>query len=135
MLKKLDTLIIHKILKNHIEERTGRRCYDTIPADAESPFFYAELIGKNQDNTKTMWREVFTFAIHCIAAPEAGSVGIYDLIDELEEALTEDIQIPEPYWLVLQTANGLQTLKTDETNEKHAVLNYDFTICYGFKCK
>ena len=135
MLVKMDTVEIHKILKNHIETRTELRCYDTVPKTAPAPFYYAELIGKKQDNTKTMWREVFTFAIHCIAAPDAGSVSIYEMIDKLEEALTDDLNLPEPYWLVLQTSNGLQTLKQDETNEKHAVLTYDFTVCYGFKTK
>ena len=135
MLKKLETVTIHKILKNHIEDRTNLKCYDTVPNDAKSPFYYAELIGKREDNTKTMWREVFTFAIHCIASPEAGSIGVYDLIDALEESLTDDLKLPQGYWLVLQTANGLQTLKKDETNEKHAIMNYSFTVCYGFKTK
>lgn len=135
MLKKLETVQLHKILKEHIEAGTGLACYDTVPGNAPSPFYYAELTGKKQDNTKTMWREVFTFSVHCIAAPDAGSVGIYDMIDKLEEAMTDDLVLPEGYWLVLQTSNGLQTLKTDETNEKHAIIGYDFTVCYGFKTK
>ena len=60
---------------------------------------------------------------------------VYNLIQKLEEALTEDISLPEPYQLVMQTNNGIQTIKTDETGEKHAVLAYEFMICYGFKCK
>lgn len=135
MLTKLDTVELHKILKKHIEDRTGLTCYDKVPDNAPSPFYYAELIGKRADNTKTMWREIFTFAIHCIAAPAPGSVGVYSLIDDLEEAMTDDLTLPEGYWLVLQTNNGLQTLKQDETDEKHAVLTYEFTVCYGFKMK
>ena len=49
--------------------------------------------------------------------------------------MTEDLELPEPYWLVLQTSQGLQTLKQDETGEKHAVAIYEFTVCYGFKTK
>lgn len=135
MLKKLETVQLHKILKEHIAERTGKACYDTVPNKASSPFYYAELLNKKPDNTKTMWREIFSFAVHCIAAPDAGSVGIYELIDKLEEAMTDDLALPDGYWLVMQTSNGLQTLKTDETNEKHAILSYDFTVCYGFKTK
>ena len=135
MLKKFETVEMHRILKEHIEARTNRVCYDAVPGNAESPFYYAELIGKRADNTKTMWREIFTFAVHCIAAPDAGSVGIYEMLDDLETAMTEDIELPEPYWLVLQTSQGLQTLKQDETGEKHAVVIYEFTVCYGFKTK
>ena len=135
MLTKLETITIHKLLKNHIEARTDLPCYDTVPQTAQSPFYFAELIGKRPDNTKTMWREIYTFNIHCIAAPDAGSVGIYDLIDKLETAMTDDLELPEPYWLVLQTNNGIQTIKKDETDEKHAVLSYDLTVCYGYKMK
>lgn len=135
MLKKLETTELHRIIKDHIEARTNKRCYDKVPENAESPFYYMELVGKRADNTKTMWREVFSYAIHCIAKPEAGSVGIYEMIDALEESMTDNIVLPEPYWLVLQTNNGLQTLKQDETEEKHAVLIYEFTVCYGFKTK
>lgn len=71
-----------------------------------------------------------------IAEPGDSSVSAYELIQKLEEALTEDITLPEGYELITQTNNGIQTIKTDEvTNEKHAVLSYEFTVCYGFKCK
>ena len=63
------------------------------------------------------------------------SVQVYELIQNLEEALTDDIELPEGYELIMQTNNGIQTIKTDETGEKHAVISYDFTVCYGFKCK
>lgn len=135
MLKKLETKKLHKALKEHIESKTGNTCYDEVPERAASPFYYAELIGKEEDNTKTMWREKFTFSIHAITAPDKGSVNIYNMIDALEEAMTEDIILPDNYWLVLQTNEGLQTLKKDETQEKHAVLIYSFTVCYGFKTK
>lgn len=82
-----------------------------------------------------MWRDVFTVWIHAVAEPGESSVRIYSLIQELEEALTEDIELPEGFDLIMQTNNGVQTIKTDETNEKHAVLAYEFMICYGFKCK
>lgn len=36
---------------------------------------------------------------------------------------------------ILQMDGGVQTIKKDETKEKHAVLLYEFTVCYGFKCK
>ena len=82
-----------------------------------------------------MWRDVFTVWIHAIAEKGDSSVQIYELIQNLEEALTEEIILPEEYELVMQINNGIQTIKKDETNEKHAVLAYEFMVCYGFKCK
>ena len=82
-----------------------------------------------------MYRDVYTVWIHAIAQPGDSSVQIYEMIQQLEEALTEDVPLPEGFELILQTSNGVQTIKTDETNEKHAVLSFEFTVCYGFKCK
>ena len=82
-----------------------------------------------------MYRDVYTVWIHAIAQPGDSSVQIYEMIQRLEETLTEDISLPEGFELILQASNGVQTIKTDETNEKHAVLSFEFTVCYGFKCK
>ena len=122
-------------IQNKVEERTGIRCYDAVPINKISPFYYAEVVGKRPAHSKTMWRDIFTVWIHAIAEPGESSVQIYDLIQRLEEALTEDIDLPEEYELIMQTNNGIQTIKTDETKEKHAVLAYEFMVCYGYKCK
>ena len=60
---------------------------------------------------------------------------IHKLIEDLQEAMTEDIELPEPFELIMQTDGGVQTIKTDETKEKHAIVSYTFMVCYGFKCK
>lgn len=122
-------------IKARIESGTGITCYDAVPDNAESPFFFAEVVGKRPAHSKTMWRDIFTVRIHAIAEPGDSSVQIYELIQSLEEALTEDIILPEEFQLVMQTDNGVQTIKKDETGEKHAVLAYEFMVCYGFKCK
>ena len=122
-------------IQKKVEERTGLRCYDVVPLNKPSPFYYAEVVGKRPAHSKTMWRDIFTVWIHAIAEPGESSVQIYELIQNLEEALTEDIELPEEYELIMQTNNGIQTIKTDETNEKHAVLAYEFMVCYGYKCK
>ena len=101
----------------------------------DGPFYYAELLQIRPANTKTMFRDIYTVYVHCIAEESPSSVGVYDLIEKLQEAMTEDIVLPEPFELILQTDNGVQTIKRDETGEKHAVVGYDFTICYGFICK
>ena len=37
--------------------------------------------------------------------------------------------------MLLQSNAGLQNIQTDETNEKHAIVAYEFTVCYGYKIK
>lgn len=133
--KQMGLVDLISAIQNKVEERTGIRCYDAVPINKISPFYYAEVVGKRPAHSKTMWRDIFTVWIHAIAEPGNSSVQIYELIQNLEEALTEDIYIPEEYELIMQTNNGIQTIKTDETKEKHAVLAYEFMVCYGYKCK
>lgn len=135
MYKRLGLVDLISAIQLKVEEKTGLKCYDTVPSDAPSPFYFAEVVQKKADNTKTMLRDVFTVFIHAVAEPTGSSEQIYDLIQKLEEALSEEIELPEEFELILQTENGLQALKTDETDEKHAVISYDFTVCYGYKFK
>lgn len=135
MYKQLGLVDLIHGIQAKVEEKTGVKCYDAIPRNAPSPFYFAEVIGKRPAHTKTMYRDVYTVWIHAIAQPGDSSVQIYEMIQQLEEALTEDISLPEGFELILQVSNGVQTIKTDETNEKHAVLSFEFTVCYGFKCK
>ena len=137
--ERLSPTTLIAAIQSKIEGKTGLRCYDYVDLNTPSPFYFAELIRSTPANSKTMFRDVFTVNIHCIAAPPEGdvisSVGVYELIDSLEEALTENIELPEPFELIMQTNNGIQNIKTDETREKHATLSYDFMVCYGFMCK
>ncbi len=139
MYKQLGLVDLIAAIQKQVEGRTTLRCYDVVPKNAQSPFYAAEVIGKRPAHSKTMWRDVFTVWIHAIAEKPKGqqesSVQIYELIQELEEALTEEIKLPDGFELIMQTNNGIQTIKTDETREKHAVLAYEFMVCYGFKCK
>ena len=135
MYKQLGLVDLISAIQKKVKERTGIVCYDAVPQNATSPFYFAEVVGKRPAHTKTMYRDVFTVWIHVIAEPGKSSVQVYDLIQRLEEALTEDIELLEDFELIMQTNNGVQTIKTDETNEKHAVLSYEFMVCYGFKCK
>lgn len=118
-----------------VEGHTGLRCYDAVPDNAPSPFYFAEVVSKKPAHNKTMWRDVFTVWIHVIAEPTSSSVPLYGYIQNLEEALTENIGLPEGFELIMQTNNGVQTIKTDETGEKHAILSFEFMVCYGMKCK
>ena len=135
MYKQLGLVDLIHGIQAKVEEKTGVKCYDAVPRNAPSPFYFAEVIGKRPAHTKTMYRDVYTVWIHAIAQPGDSSVQIYEMIQQLEETLTEDISLREGFELILQASNGVQTIKTDETNEKHAVLSFEFTVCYGFKCK
>lgn len=133
--KQLGLVDLIAAIQRKVEERTGLKCLDSVPDNEPSPFYYAEIVGKRPAHTKTMWRDVFTVWIHAIAEPGDSSVQVYEMIQKLEEALTEDIELPEEYELIMQTNNGIQTIKKDETGEKHAVLAYEFMVCYGYKWK
>ncbi len=126
-------------IQEKVESKTGLRCYDYVDLNTPSPFYFAELIKTTPANSKTMFKDIFTVNIHCIAEPPKGdiisSTGVYELIEKLEEALSEEIELSEPFELIMQTNNGIQNIKTDETREKHATLSYDFMVCYGFICK
>ena len=133
--QKLSPVTLVAAVQDKIETLTDLRCYDHVPMNEESPLYFAEITRIQPANSKTMFRDVYSVAIHCIAAESPSSVGVYNLIENLQSALSEDITLPEPFELVMQTDNGVQTIKTDESGEKHAIVNFDFMVCYGFMCK
>lgn len=133
--QKLSPVTLIAAVQEKVEAITWLRCYDHVPLNEESPLYFAEITRIQPANSKTMFRDVYSVAIHCIAEESPSSVGVYNLIENLQSALSEDITLPEPFELVMQTDNGVQTIKTDESGEKHAIVSYDFTVCYGFICK
>lgn len=133
--QKLSPVTLVAAVQDKIETLTDLRCYDHVPMNEESPLYFAEITRIQPANSKTMFRDVYSVAIHCIAEESPSSVGVYNLIENLQSALSEDISLPEPFTLVMQTDNGVQTIKTDESGEKHAIVNFDFMVSYGFMCK
>ena len=133
--QKLSPVTLIAAVQEKVEALTGLRCYDHVPLNEASPLYFAEITRIQPANSKTMFRDVYSVAIHCIAEESPSSVGVYNLIENLQSALSEDITLPEPFELVMQTDNGVQTIKTDESGEKHAIVNFDFMVCYGFMCK
>lgn len=133
--QKLSPVTLIAAVQEKVEDLTGLRCYDHVSLNEASPLYFAEITRIQPANSKTMFRDVYSVAIHCIAEESSSSVGVYNLIENLQSALSEDIILPEPFTLVMQTDNGVQTIKTDESGEKHAIVNFDFMVCYGFMCK
>ena len=133
--QKLSPVTLVAAVQKKIQVHTGLKCYDAVPKNAKSPFYFVEVTPILPANTKTMFRDNYTVWVHCIAENEECSVGVYQLLEKLQEALSEDIVLPEPFELIMQTDDGVQTIQTDETGEKHAVAAFEFMVCYGFKCK
>lgn len=133
--QKLSPVTLVAAVQDKVESLTDLRCYDHVPLNEESPLYFAEITRIQPANSKTMFRDIYSVAIHCIAKESPSSVGVYNLIENLQSALSEDINLPEPFTLVMQTDNGVQTIKTDESGEKHAIVNFDFMVSYGFMCK
>lgn len=135
MIQKLSfTTVLSSIIKK-VEGKTGLRCYDSIPADAPVPFYFAEIVGQLPDPSKTMLKERYQVFIHVFADGSNGSVPVFNGIQKLEEALSEEIELPEEYEVVMQIPNGLQRIIDEPDGTKHAVMGYDFVIFYGYKMK
>lgn len=135
MLRRMNLTDLMAAVQAQIEDGTGLPCYDAIPPNAESPFYYMSYAGSQPADTKTMFVDRHTVDIHIIADVSPSSVPVFRYIQKLEEAMTEDISVPCPYKLVRQDSGGVRTIQNDETGEKHAVMSFMFLISYGYKVK
>ncbi|HEQ2560593.1 TPA: DUF5072 family protein [Streptococcus pyogenes] len=135
MLKKLGLVDLHASIKQKIEDKTGLMAYDHVSEDMPSPFYFIEVVDKRPEDTKVMWCEVFTVWIHAIAEAGKSKIAIYDMIEKLEEALTEELVLPEEIDILRQSEVGMQSLQEDETGEMHAIVAYEIKVSYGFKVK
>lgn len=113
----------------------GLSAHDHIPKDSPSPLVSVEMIRSQPANTKTMYVTQYDIQIRAIAPAIESSIPIFDLVRQVEEAMTRDIDIPEPYNLIRQAYSGINSTYTDEAGERHAVMNFSFYISYGFMCK
>lgn len=135
MYKQFSITDLIKAVQERLKSGTGMKCLDSIPDNEPSPFYFVEFGRSTPANTKTTYMTDYLVNIHIIAEPTNSSVPIYKYINLLEEALTVDISIPEPYTLVMQTYGGVAVIKTDPTNEKHTICPCTFRVSYGLKCK
>lgn len=135
MLRRMNIVDLMAAIQTQIKDGTGLPCYDSVPANAESPFYFMQYAGSQPADTKTMYVDRHTVDIHVIADVSPSSVPVFKYIQLLEEAMTEDITIPKKYKLVRQSSGGVRTIQNDETGEKHAVMSFTFLISYGWKIK
>ena len=135
MLKKLSFVDLIAALIALLKQNTTAKVYDYVPQDAPSPLIYIEAAGKQANDTKAMFCEVYSVNIHAVAEPYEGNTAIYKLINEIEEALTEDITLPEGFDVIYQLSDGVEAIYEEETKEKHAVLPVRFKVAYGYNIK
>ncbi len=135
MLRKLGFAEVAAALLGNLRKNTNYSCYDAVPDDAPSPFLYVEITGKRDNSSKTMYKETFTANVHCIAPPGDARTQIYQMIQAVEQSMTEELTVPPPVTLVIQTETGVQSMQLDETNEWHAVIGFEITVSYGWKTK
>lgn len=136
MLKRLSIAEFLGALIDWVSERTGVPCCSD-PNGKASPFYAVELLRTEPQNTKTEFVDRYDVSIHCISEPVRpySSAPVLDLVQKLEEAMSDDLELPEPFDLCRQEYGGLQAVKRDESDEGHAVLSFSFLIGYGFRCK
>ena len=135
MLRRMNITDLMKAVQTQIKNGTGLPCYDSVPENAASPFYFMSYAGSQPADTKTMYVDRHTVDIHIIADVSPSSVPVFRYIQALEQAMTEDISIPKEYKLVRQSSGGVRTIQNDETGEKHAVMSFTFLISYGYKVK
>lgn len=136
MLKQLSIVDLISAVQQQIEKNTKYKCYDFYPQRAKSPFYIAELYESTPNNSKTTYRTSYTLNIHAISSPSESTVELYDMIQSLDEALTEDIELPDGYQMVAQMNMGVNAIYYEaETDERHAVIKYQFMVAYGYIVK
>lgn len=137
MIQQFSVINLLASVIKRVEKGTGKRCFDYVPVDQPSPFYFVEFLSSQPGDTKTMYITDYTVYIHAIAEPGNGNRGVLELLERLEEALTEDIEIyaPNRFQLVYQMNKGVIGVQTDETGEKHAISKWIFRIAYGWKAK
>lgn len=114
----------------------GIQAFDAVEMNQPAPFCFVEIVSVEAANSKTSKMDKYRIWIHAFADSSQSSIPILDLCQAIEESLSEDIQVPEPYWLVSQDVTGLNTLFTEsEKDEKHAVIELAIKVCYGFESK
>lgn len=135
MIKKLSPLDLHVAIKRKIEENTSLRCVDDIGLNEPSPFAYLDIIGMTPRNTKTMFIDEWNIHVHVLSAASDSSIEHYANLTAVQEAFTEELELPEPYNVFGDPQAGLIRNFKEETGERHAVWSFIFKISYGFKIK
>lgn len=134
MLQKLSFTTVLAAVISKVEANAGLRCYDAVPKDAPMPYYHVEMLGTIPEKSKTMEKDRYQVVIH-VHAEGGSSVPVFEAIQKLEEALTEDIELPGDYEVTLQVPTGVSQILDEADGTKHAVIGYDFVVFSGYKMK
>lgn len=134
--QRLSAAVFLGSLIEAIEQRTGTPTYDTPDGEA-SPLYSVELLKTEPANTKTMFVDRYDIRVHCIseAVTPYSNAPALRLVQALEVALDDDLELPEPFYVFNQEYRGIRTLKKDPSGEGHAVTDWAFYVCYAYRCK
>lgn len=135
MLRQLSPIDLLKGIQEKVEEKTGLSCYDFVAEETKAPFYFMQFLKKEPLNNKTMYKEVYSVALHVISGERKGQVELLELCTRLEEALSEEITLPSWVSLISQICEGVSHIKEEETGEKHAIMIFKFELCHGYKIK
>lgn len=139
MFQKLSFTTVLAAVIQKVEGNTGQRCYDSVPANAPMPYYHVEMLGTIPEKSKTMEKDRYQTVIHVHAEGTKNGVTssdhLFKEIQKLEEALTEDIELPGDYEVTLQVPSGVSQILDEVDGTKHAIMGYDFVIFSGYKMK
>ena len=96
--------------------------------------YYVQVVKTQTTGSKTSYCETITVWIYAVC-PSNDQHEKNNMLNALNEALTEDIELPQPYILVMQKDSGRQQTDQKENDKREAVEAYDFVVSYGLKFK
>ena len=136
MFKQLNAAELILAVKNAVELGTGVNCYDVVPRNAPAPFYYIELTSYSPQNTKNCFITQYNVNVHTICTVNASHVKLLKMLADLEEALTDDIILPDGFQMYRQVSGGTASIfEETEASEIHAVTAFQFYVSYGYKVK
>lgn len=131
MLEKLSLNDLQGAIAELIQNNTGIVVWDQDPESKPVPRYLMRIKGKENISSKTAFLERYTFWIHAIASAEGANPDVYDLVQLLEEALTEDISLPQGFCLIDTSEKGVLAVKDEPGGQRRVIVKYEFTIAYG----
>lgn len=119
--------LIHKALYKRLIA-ANIETYDNVEKNNPLPFTFIQFISSREEANKVAEIKEVIYYVHAVTGGDT-ALTIYNYIEDVQEALREDIKLEECYSLVNTSSNVLQVL-TEEDGGKHAVIEYKFKVIY-----
>lgn len=108
---------------------------DSMPKKSVTPLVHVAFGGIEPADTKTMYRTKYQILLYGFADGSQGSVAIFNLIQQIQEAMTDEPTLPEGCELLGAVPKGVAAIQDQADGSKMCVLTYELTVSYGFKFK